>query len=934
LPRVKLSTTGDDKPESYQSGENRRAGWWNAALDKVSSLGFKKVSLERNTQPSAIETGSTPRPRPVVPPTDTTHTKSTNKSGAELDSSQVAQAARPPAADQGNAGWRNIELGESASLPIRKLVISKTPKHGRDPPHEVGRSHAIGVRSDGVNQIKEVEAKGDQDVTNMDEEAIQQQLQQLYEQVRRLQNTLEEKAGNATPPPQSNANSLTSDIDKRAETEGIRFSSVNRASRPQSTVLLATSTAPTTTTTLPVPRHIVHNQTKASSVLRLAQSRYRSSTQELTRAASELEHHLPSVSAPIVALIQRRLVTIGQNAITENDHRTSWVLMHYKKGHIMDVVLKDSENVVLFKRQYRQSALALARIGQTLESMAFPPAAHIAVMIRDRLDEMAREASLENDFRMLDLMGTIKKFKPRMTSTKSTVSPETQLPHVKQRSSLMKPNMRAKEPSIQEKDDVRRTGQHIDRQLPSTLLSDNSQVNTPNSARKEPLLNTPKSSLSVKPPPAPKEMPGHGDTTPSKPAPEHSEEVSGRSTTSSKSVPRRPDEVSEQSLLEELFPEASTSPPSRYAEKQDHYPKLGLPEPQGLVRRELVERPKTLKEQVIESFQNSGEKITILQLEHCSTELTEVDFRRLIPKGKHIEAWNRDGEFYKVIPGRDPLSLERLPFYYLLFRTPESAHAYQKNASRLHKLAALHQPSSIFSAIPAPRGFLEDGEDINAVTASYLLKPTEHAISLRTLMQPYNPSLRALIEQGGYNPIVPNVDDKNNRIYKVLMHIEGYEPSLSELFQIFKRDAWNRGMTLSLRNESLSSVHRLRDVINLKTRMQPISTTNPRAYSHREVNNASTSTSANMKFDFDDPNISAFMRSGMDGDDGGDVAKEINQMVMNRVYNRWIIEFDDEDKARRFSIAWHRRVLPNLVKGEKTWKDYEEVRMCNCELLW
>jgi hypothetical protein len=140
-------------------------------------------------------------------------------------------------------------------------------------------------------------------------------------------------------------------------------------------------------------------------------------------------------------------------------------------------------------------------------------------------------------------------------------------------------------------------------------------------------------------------------------------------------------------------------------------------------------------------------------------------------------------------------------------------------------------------------------------------------------------------------------------------------------------------MTLSLRNESLSSVHRLRDVINLKTRMQPISTTNPRAYSHREVNHPPTSTSANMKFDFDDPNISAFMRSGMDGDDG-DVAKEINQMVMNRVYNRWIIEFDDEDKARRFSTAWHRRVLPNLVKGEKTWKDYEEVRMCNCELLW
>src|SRR6185312_5605542 len=107
--------------------------------------------------------------------------------------------------------------------------------------------------------------------------------------------------------------------------------------------------------------------------------------------------------------------------------------------------------------------------------------------------------------------------------------------------------------------------------------------------------------------------------------------------------------------------------------------KLDLPASKQFIRREPVDRRKSLKEQVTESFLNSGEKITVLQLEHCSTELTEIDFRRLIPKGKHIESWNRDGEFYKIIPGRDPLSLERLPFYYLLFKTPESAYAYQNN---------------------------------------------------------------------------------------------------------------------------------------------------------------------------------------------------------------------------------------------------------------
>jgi hypothetical protein len=184
------------------------------------------------------------------------------------------------------------------------------------------------------------------------------------------------------------------------------------------------------------------------------------------------------------------------------------------------------------------------------------------------------------------------------------------------------------------------------------------------------------------------------------------------------------------------------------------------------------------------------------------------------------------------------------------------------------------------------------------------------------LMQPYHPSLRALFEAGGYKPIV---SDRRDRSYKVLMHMEGYEPSPSDFFKTIRRDAWLRGMSLTLRNESSSSIHRLRDLVNLKTRTSPISTSNPRAFGH-------------MQLEFDDQNIGYFMNS--EGPINADNAREINQFVMNRVYNRWILEFDDDDEARRFAISWHRRLFPDLLKGEKTWKDYEEPRMCNCELLW
>jgi hypothetical protein len=382
------------------------------------------------------------------------------------------------------------------------------------------------------------------------------------------------------------------------------------------------------------------------------------------------------------------------------------------------------------------------------------------------------------------------------------------------------------------------------------------------------------------------------------------------------------DEPNGQSLLAELFPEASTLPQPRHTEKRDEYPKVDLPDSTSIVRRELVDQPQTLKQQVVDSFQKKGEEITVIQLSHCSTELTEADFRRLIPKGKHIDAWNRGGGFYKIIPGRDPLSLERMPFYYILFRDSESALAYQKNASRLHKLSALHQPANILSAVPAPKGFLEDGEDINAAVSSYNLLPIHHQLSLNVLMQPYNPALRALIERGGYQPIALSVDENGERIWKVLMHIEGYEPSPSDLFKIFSRDAYVHGMSIPLRNESHSSIHRLRDIVNLKTTTKPISSVNPRAYG---AFNPSPSGVL-----YEDPAIQS-MLAGADEHTG---AKEINQWVMNRVYNRWVLDFEDEDSARRFAVGWHRKVLPELSAGKGAWKDGEEVRVCNTEVLW
>lgn len=384
--------------------------------------------------------------------------------------------------------------------------------------------------------------------------------------------------------------------------------------------------------------------------------------------------------------------------------------------------------------------------------------------------------------------------------------------------------------------------------------------------------------------------------------------------------------MSEQSLLNELFPEASNYIQPHYS-KRNPYPKLNLPNSAPVIRTYQPKEKLSEREKLMQAFERSAEKVTALQLLHCSTELTEADFRRLVPKGRHIEGWSRDGDFYKVIPGRDPLSLERLPFYYLLFKNAEAALRYQNNAVRLHKLSKLHGPHSSLSAIPPPPGFLENGEDVNAALSSYLLTPTSQKLQLNMVVQPYNPALARLIADGGYAPIVPSVNTTGKQIYKVLFYIEGYEPSPYDLYQIFMQDASSRGFAWPFLHEH-QSIRRLRDIVDLKTKFLPISSANPRA----------SSITKRKLVEMKDHNPYASFLSQDDGEsenaDGRD-GKFINQTIMNRVYNRWIIEFSEEEGARRFARLWHRKALPMQDSVQhRTWRDLEEVRMCNTEYLW
>lgn len=386
-----------------------------------------------------------------------------------------------------------------------------------------------------------------------------------------------------------------------------------------------------------------------------------------------------------------------------------------------------------------------------------------------------------------------------------------------------------------------------------------------------------------------------------------------------KSPRQGPEDMSGQSLIEELFPELIASMEKKKPDtNRANYPKLYPPKPAAPIRATYADNAVEGRRRPMPATQPQSEQFIVLQLLHSSTELTEADFRRLVPKGKHIDTWNRNGEFSHVIPGRDPLTLERLPFYYLVFRSLEAALDYQNNAARLHKLSGLHRPTSIFSAIPPPPGFLEDGEDIDKVLSHYFLKPPNLSLNLNMVMQPYNPKLRDLFEHGGYKPIVPSVDAQGNPIYKVLLHIEGWESSRDDLHDVFYRNGYENGLTWPFHNGQ-AAFHRLRDAIDLDTAMSfnALSANNPRAATWSVAAQDEAVPDAELEVDL--------LQAGQ--------GAEPSQYIISKLYNRWIVEFTEENAAQRFARIWNRRVIPHDAKLT-TWRDTEEVRMINAEYLW
>ncbi|KAI9817361.1 MAG: hypothetical protein M1832_004667 [Thelocarpon impressellum] len=357
-------------------------------------------------------------------------------------------------------------------------------------------------------------------------------------------------------------------------------------------------------------------------------------------------------------------------------------------------------------------------------------------------------------------------------------------------------------------------------------------------------------------------------------------------------------------LLEELFPEEAGTEYASARKKERHVPRLVLPsEPEtvetrirripsgpgpGQSQAPLVRRVNTAGfiEGYVKGGQEQGKLPTVLVLHNASKSLVESDFRRIIPDGKYIKGWKGEGDILKVIPGRDPNTLSPLGFYYILFSTPSSAHAYRDHVLRLHRLSRTYTPHSLQSPIAPPPGYLIDGEDVHTLLQSYNLVPPSQNLTLKTLTPPFSTTVQRLLRNGGYERLkMRNALTTDNT---VLIHIDG-GPHLTTraLQKVLDADGRHtrNGMPWRLAGDG-------RPISKLDAPLEP---------------------------DEDAPEVVPAPKRPAP------------------VAPRWLVEFADRDEASRFVRAWHKRPLP-LTQGpisqEVAQQQEEDPGIVDAELVW
>ena len=405
------------------------------------------------------------------------------------------------------------------------------------------------------------------------------------------------------------------------------------------------------------------------------------------------------------------------------------------------------------------------------------------------------------------------------------------------------------------------------------------------------------------------------------------------------SIERTKDEEKEAGLYEQLFGMGGQEKGPTVKGEAD-VPRIPLqtPDKPAIVPRlRLTEYDKLLSQnsyqtQVSREFDKDTAGISVLVLRNASKNLVEEDFRRLIPQGSHLEGWTLEqGDIVKVIPGRDPITLEQSNYYYLLFSSSLSAFTYQGHATRVHKIVASHTPSSILSPMMPSPGMMANNMDANAAIQSFSLVAPTHPLDLRQLKPPLTPVMQAIVRNRGF-PFLVTRDDRMP--FEARLTLEGPQLHVSALQHLFMLDGKARELSW-FGNDSKSKP--------IVTQWTPSGRSGGNAHvSPMARGRAATAWGDRQgnvgQAEAPDPTagprpLSRRVKLDRDDDDGRDVGTtSADDSNLPRDHKVYIIGFGSEKAMQSFVHYWHRREM--RTEGMSFDQTHDLAPIVNVEPLW
>ncbi|ROW09681.1 hypothetical protein VMCG_02472 [Cytospora schulzeri] len=378
-----------------------------------------------------------------------------------------------------------------------------------------------------------------------------------------------------------------------------------------------------------------------------------------------------------------------------------------------------------------------------------------------------------------------------------------------------------------------------------------------------------------------------------------------------------------QSIFGQLFPDQvdPTSGQSEDAWRGPTWEPLAPPEDSLLVSLRNEVRswiPEDQQDRIVGPQPGEyGSHSTVVVISGLSPSLTDTDFYRIAPEGKHVEGWA--GGLVKVVQARESITYEPLGQYYLMFYSRPSALAYVDEVKRLHALSRklLHAPAAsgrevargaLDQAPATPQPYLTD-EERAAVRSFTLLSPS---LPLNISVRLWNTQLVAdIAAKSNIGDVVQALRPEATTPAKVLLKLNpsggggggGGGLTTDELWLTLRDDGRERSAPWVLANLS-------RGIMPVKPKFNA-------AQSGIKVKAKPVPVPLEMDDDVYDeesgepvvgqlPPAAAAERSGERLSNGAD---------RHERFSRFVLTFTQPAIARRFVRCWHKRIIHDAELG-------------------